>query len=132
MDADKHQSFISVDFNTLGINVFYKVIDMIRKTWRAWWWAWSIILNARSLRSLYNICKKKLWMEFILEFTKIKTSSSWIINFWWKPDMFKVPKKGSLLNFYNIFRRNIAGVFVFYFDAKHSDMLQGSSHVCCY
>ena len=31
-DADKHQSFLTVDFNTLGIKVFYNVIGMIMKT----------------------------------------------------------------------------------------------------
>ena len=31
-DADRHQSFLTVDFNTLGIKVFYNVIDMIMKT----------------------------------------------------------------------------------------------------
>ena len=119
----------------MGIKVFYKVIGMIMKTWRAWWWAWSSILKvlkATSLQCLYNISKKKLWMEFILEFIKINTSTNWIINFLWKPDMSKVPNKGSLLNFCNILRKSIATAFVFYFDAKHSDTLWGSSHVCCY
>ena len=135
LHVDKHQSFLQVDFNTLGIKVFYKVIGMIMKTWRAWWWAWSSILKvlkATRLQCLCNISKKKLWMEFILEFIKINTSTSWIINFLWKPDISKVPNKGSLLNFCNILRKSIETVFVFYFDAKHSDTLWGSSHVCCY
>ena len=37
------------------------------KTWRAWWWEWSSILKVlkvTSLQCLYNISKKKLWMEF--------------------------------------------------------------------
>ena len=53
-----------------------------------------------------------------VEFIKIKTSTSWIINFWQKPDMSKVPKKGSLLSFCNIIRKSIATVFVFYCEAK--------------
>ena len=28
-NADKHQSFLTVDFNTLGIKVFYNVMGMI-------------------------------------------------------------------------------------------------------
>ena len=107
-DADKHQSFLQVDFNTLGIKFFYNVISMIMKTWREWWWAWSSILKVlkvTNLQCLYNISKKKLWMEFVMAFIKIKTSASWIINFWWKPDMSKVPKKGILLDFCNIFRK---------------------------
>ena len=41
-------------------------------------------------------------------------------------------RKESLLNFSNILRKSIATAFVFYCDAKHSDTLLGSSHVCCY
>ena len=37
-DADKHQSFLTVDFNTLGIKVFYNVTGMIKKMWRTWRW----------------------------------------------------------------------------------------------
>ena len=86
-DADKHQSFLPVDFNTLYIKVFHKVIGMIMKTSRAWWWEWSItlkVLKVTSLQCPYKISKKKLWMEFILDFIKIITSTSWIIDFWWK------------------------------------------------
>ena len=32
LNADKYQSFLQVDFNTLDIKCFYKVIDMIMKT----------------------------------------------------------------------------------------------------
>ena len=31
-DADKHQSFLTIDFNTLGIKVFYNVMGVIMKT----------------------------------------------------------------------------------------------------
>ena len=41
-------------------------------------------------------------------------------------------EKGSLLNFSNILRKSIATASVFYCDAKHSDTLLRSSHVCCY
>ena len=66
-DADKHQSFVTVDFNTLDFKIFYNVIGMIMKTWRAWWWERSSILKVlkvTNLQCLYNISKKKLWMEF--------------------------------------------------------------------
>ena len=85
--ANKHQSFLTVDFNTLGNKFFYNMTGMIMKSWRTWSWEWSSILKVlevTSLQCLYNISKKKLWMEFILEFIKIKTSTSWIIDFWWK------------------------------------------------
>ena len=41
-------------------------------------------------------------------------------------------EKGSLLNFTNILRKSIATAYVFYCDAKHSDTLLCSSHVCRY
>ena len=63
-DADKHHSFLTVDFNTLDINVFYNVIGMIMETWWAWWWEWSSILKVIILSCLYSISKKKLWMKF--------------------------------------------------------------------
>ena len=41
-------------------------------------------------------------------------------------------EKGSLLNLSNILRKSIATASVFYCDAKDSDTLLGSSHVCRY
>ena len=32
LETDKHQSFLQVDFNTLGIKVFTKVIGITMKT----------------------------------------------------------------------------------------------------
>ena len=127
-DADKHQSFLTVDFNTLGIKVFYNVTGMIMKTWRTWWWEWSSILKVlkvTSLQCLYNISKKKLWMEFSI----FDVSYRFLMKV---ARHVQSTKKGSLLNFSNILRKSIATAFVFYCDAKHSDTLLGSSHVCRY
>ena len=44
----------------------------------------------------------------------------------------KSTEKGSLLNFCNILIKAMATAFVFYFDPKHLDTLQGSSRFCCY
>ena len=127
-DADKYQSFLTVDFNTLGIKFFYNVIGMILKTGRAWWWEWwSIlkVLKVTSLQFLYNISKKKLWIEF----------SIFDVDYQF---LMKVARhvqstqKGSLLNFGNILEKSIVNVFVFYCHAKHSDTLLGFSHVCYY
>ena len=127
-DADKHQSFLTADFNTLGIKVFYNVTGMIMKMWRTWWWEWSSILKVlkvTSLQCLYNISKKKLWMEFSI----FDVSYRFLMKV---ARHVQSTKKGSLLNFSNILRKSIATAFVFYCDAKHSDTLLGSSHVCCY
>ena len=124
-DADKHQSFLTVDFNTLGIKVFYNVTGMIMKTWRTWWWEWSSILKVlkvTSLQCLYNISKKKLWVEFSI----FDVGYRFLI---------KVVRhvqstiKGSLLNFSNILRKSIATAFVFCCDVKHSDTLLSSSYL---
>ena len=40
-DADKHQRFLTVDFNTLDIKVFYNVVGMIMKKWGEWWWEYQ-------------------------------------------------------------------------------------------
>ena len=67
-DADKHQSFLTVDFNTFDIRGFYSVIDMIMKMWRAWWWEWSSILKVLKVTSwqcLYSISKISYgWSSF--------------------------------------------------------------------
>ena len=128
-DADKHQSFLTVDFNTLGIKVFYNVTGMIMKMWRPWWWEWSSILKVlkvTSLQCLYNISKKKLWMEF----------SIFDVNYRF---LMKVAgpvqstQKRKFVKFINsnILRKSISTAFVFYCDAEHSDTLLGSSHVYC-
>ena len=40
-------------------------------------------------------------------------------------------KKRKFVKFCNILRKSIVATFVFYCDAKHSDTLRGSGHVCC-
>ena len=80
LHVDKEQSFLQVDFNTLGIKVFYKVIlsllmDMIYH---------SQSTQSKILQYLYNISKKKLGMQpsFFMQ-RSIKTSTSWHYRFWW-------------------------------------------------
>ena len=57
--AYKHQSFLQVDFNILGIKVSYKVILLLLM---------SMIKHSQStqtsLQYIYNISKKKLGIEF--------------------------------------------------------------------
>ena len=111
-DVDKHQSFLTVD------------LKVIMKTWRTWGWEWSSILT--SLQCLYNIsAKKKLWMEFSI----FDVSYRFLMKI---ARHVQSTKKGSMLSFSNILRKSIAIAFVFYCDAKHSDTLLASSHVCHY
>ena len=90
LHADKHQSFLQVDFNTLSIKVFYKVILSLLM---------GMIKHSQSTQSnkfaiSLQYLKKKLGMElvFCLQIT-IKVSTRWRYHFLWKwPDMFKVTK----------------------------------------
>ena len=61
LHADKHQSFLQVDFNTLGIKDFYKVILSLLMAWSSMF----KVLKVTSLQYLYNIWEKKLGIEFI-------------------------------------------------------------------
>ena len=61
LDADRHRSFLQVDFNILGMKVSHKVIlplllDMIKH---------SQSIQSNKFANLYSISKKKLGMEFI-------------------------------------------------------------------
>ena len=73
LDEEKHQSFLQVNINILGIKFFCKVmlsllIGMIILK----------VLKVTSLQYLYSISKKKLGMEFILCMQiNIEVSTSW-------------------------------------------------------
>ena len=110
------------------------MIGMIMKMWRAWWWAWSSILKVlkvTSLQCLYNISKKKLWMEFILEFIKIKTSTSWY-RFLMKTRHDQSTEKKKFVRFLQYIKKKYRICICVLFNVKHSDTWWGSSHDCCY
>ena len=94
LHADKHQSFLQIDFNPLGIKVSYKMLltllmDMIKH---------SQSTQSNKFAYLYRqYLKKKLGVEFVLCIgTNTKVSTSWRYRFLWKwLDMSKVPKIGS-------------------------------------
>ena len=78
LHADKHQSFLQVDFNTLGIKVFYKMILSLLT---------DMIYHSQSTQSnkfaisLQDL-KKKLGMEFIFCIHQnIKVSTRWHYRF---------------------------------------------------
>ena len=95
----------------------FRYESLLKSDTKIFCWVWSSIPKVSkiaSLQCLYNISKKK----FIMKFIKIKTSTSWIINFRWKPSMSKAPEKRILLSFCNVLRKSIATVFVFFCEAK--------------
>ena len=110
LHADKHQSFLQVDFNTLGIKVSYKVILSLLM---------GMIKHSQSTQSnkfaiSLQYLKKKLGMEFIFCMQKnIKISTSWHYCFRWKwLDMFKVPKMENWQYFCNQKKRYCNCFFV--------------------
>ena len=56
--------------------------------------------------------------------TDIKVSTSWHYLFWWST------QNRNISAIYS--EKSVATAFGFCCDAKHSDILQGSSQVCCY
>ena len=82
---DEHQSFLKVDFNTLGMKDAYKVILSLLL---------SVIKHFQSTQ-----CNKfaiSLREFFFCMQMNIQVSTRWDYCFWWKwPDMSKVSKIGS-------------------------------------
>ena len=116
LDADKHQSFLQVNCNTLDIKVFYKVILSLLM---------GMICHSQSTQSeyLYNISKKKLGMEF----------SKLALSFFMEVSRHvQSTQNRKLVKFLQYVKKSNVTAFVSHCDAKHSDTLQGSSHVCCY
>ena len=81
LHADWHQSFLQVDFNTLGIKVFYKMIlslltDMIYHSQSTQSNKFAISLQdlKKEVRNAVQLCMQ----------TNIKTSTSWYYRFLWK------------------------------------------------
>ena len=81
LHADKHETFLQVDFSTLDIKVFSNVVlsllmDMIK---------YSQSTQSNKFEISLEYLKKKLGMEFIFCMQKnIKVSTSWHYCFWWK------------------------------------------------
>ena len=85
--ADKHQDFVQVDFNILGIKVSYKVII-------------SLLLGLIKLSQSTQSNKLAIPLQYLKEQVhllqiNIKVPISWHYSFWWKwLDLSKVPKIG--------------------------------------
>ena len=101
LHADKHQSFLQVDFNNSGIKDFCKVILSLLVGMS------SIlkVLKVTSLPYLYNIWEKKLETEVIFCMQiNIKVSASWHYRFWWKqPEI----RSRNLVKFLQYIKKNV-------------------------
>ena len=118
------------------------------------WFLMGLVKHSRSSQnSLYIVAKKNLetkmvfcmQMNFKVSYKLILTlwlskfSTRWYYHNWlpWS-NILKVRKVASLQYLFTISKKNL-GIKVcpkhpkyFYFDAKHLDILRGSSHVYCY
>ena len=126
LHADKYQSRLQVDFNTLGTKVGYKVILWLLVSMMKH----SQVTQSNNFANLCNI-SKKLGMEFIFcKQINTKVSKNWHYRFWWKQQIRR------LVIFLQYIKEKVfyflMTAFVFYCDVKHLDILWGSSHVCCY
>ena len=117
--ADEHQSFLQVDFNTLGIKDAYKVIlslllGMIKHSQSTQSNKFAISLQylkkvRKGVHFLYadeHQSFYKLGLFFLMEVTRHVQST----------------QNRKLV----IFLQSVAAAFVFYCNAKHSDILRGS------
>ena len=123
MHADKHQTFLQIDFSSLGIKVLYKVILSLLM---------AMIKHSQSTQSnvqnLYNIWKKKrLGMEFIFCMQiNIKTPKLALLFFMEMARHVQSTQNRKLLIFFQYIKKSVTTALVFYFDAKHSDIFWGS------
>ena len=89
LHAEKHQSFLQVGFNTLGVKVSYK--------WCYHYWCVSSsilkVLKVISFHYLYNISKEVVNGVYFLHAQKHQSFYKLALSFLWKwLDMLKVPK----------------------------------------
>ena len=117
---------LQVDFNTLGIRVSCKVILSLLI---------GIIKHFKVLKvkSLQYLSKKNLGMEFIfcmkINISFFKLELSFLMEV---ARHVQRNQNRNLVRFLQHLReKSFTIAFVFYSDAKHSDILQALSHVCC-
>ena len=132
-NADKHRSFPQVDFSTLVIKVYYKLMlsllmSMIKRSQSTQCNKFVIPLQ---YLYLYNIFR--IGVQFCMQIN-IKVSTSWHYCFWWKqPDMYKVPKIGSWQYFCNALRKKYCNCFLVLLRCKTLRFFAGFQlHVRCW
>ena len=85
--ADKHQRFLQVEFNTLGIKVSFQVILSLLM---------GIIKHSQSTQSKKYLKKEVRDEVRFLHADKNQSFYKLVLSFWWKwSDMSQVPKGGS-------------------------------------
>ena len=141
LHADKHQSFLLVDFNTLGIKISCNVmlsflIGMIKHS-----------QSTQSIKFAQGCYRAKLLMFLVLQYLKKEDRNGFHFLHADKHQSFyklglsflmevvrhvQSTQNMKLVIFLEYIIKSVTTVFVFYCDAKHSDVLRGSTHVHCH
>ena len=132
LHADKHQSF-----NTLGIKVFYKLIL-------------SLLMGKIKHSQITHSNKFAIFLQYLKKEVISMSQERHGVHFWHADKRqnfhklvlsflmevarhFQNTQNRKLVIFLQYIKKNCPNCFVFYCDAKHSDiLLRGSSHVRCY
>ena len=97
-------------------------------------WIWSSILKVFkviSLQYLYNFSKKEV-RKGLHAFHADEHQSFYKLGLLFLMEVARYVQRTQNRKLVIFFAKSVAATFVFYCDAKHSDILRGSSHVYCY
>ena len=124
----------------MNIKVSYRLISTLwaSKMPTRWYyhycWVWSSILKVLkviSLQYLYNISKKEVRKR--VHFLHAGEHQSFYkLGLLFLMEVARYVQRTQNRKLVIFFAKSVAAIFVFYCDAKHSDILRGSSHVCCH
>ena len=129
LHADKHESFLQFDFNTFIIKVSYKVILSLLM---------GMVKHSQSTQSnMFAICLQYLKKEVrngvhFLHVDEHQSSCKLALSFLMEVNRHNQGSQNRKFVIFLQYLKKKFCNFVFYCDAKNSDILRGSSHVLCY
>ena len=131
LHADKHESFLQVDFNTFDIKVSYTVIPSLLM---------GTIKHSQSTQSkkfvisLQYLKKEVTDGVHFLHAGKHQSFYELILSLMMEVagDIHRTQNRKFVIFLQYLKEKVFATAFVFYWNAKHSDILRASSHVRCY
>ena len=128
--VDKHQSFLQIDFNTLGIKVSYKMILSLfigtikhSQSTQSNKFAVSLQYLKKEVKGEVHVLRAdkhqsffKLAFLFLMKMVRHVQSTQ---------------NRKSIIILQDLKKKSLAIAFLFYCGAKHLDILWGASHVRC-
>ena len=123
LHADKHQSFLQVNFNTLGIKVSYKVILSLLKAMIKH----SQITQSNKFGNIFTIPQKRSQdgVHFF-HADKYQSFYKWTLSFWIEVARHVQSTQNRMLVIYLQYpqEKSVITALVFYCDGKYSDIFQ--------